>query len=169
VVGRVCERVEVEPQWRVSDASRENTGRREYRCSGRIDAAEAQHAAAVSRMVAVLLRGRFALERAAIRAADAIDRVQGREHDQYRRCQESSHELIIVCFRVGARTASAPSSDRRPCARRFEISGTTSERLRLRGVDFTRHAFRFHRDFPYDSGVRQGPTRVHRGTPESPY
>ena len=65
---------------------------------GRIDAAEAEHAAAVSRVVAVLLRGRFALVSAAIRAADAIDRVQGREHDQYRHCQEPSHDLIIACF-----------------------------------------------------------------------
>jgi hypothetical protein len=46
----------------------------------------------------VLLRSRFALVSAAIRAADAIDRVQGREHDQYRHCQELSHGLIIACF-----------------------------------------------------------------------
>ena len=76
VVGRACERVEVRPQWWVSDASRENTGRCEHRCGRRIDAAKAEHAAAVSRVVAVLLRGRFALVGAAIRAADAIDRVQ---------------------------------------------------------------------------------------------
>jgi hypothetical protein len=100
----VCERVEVGPQGRVSNASRETTRRYEYRCGARIDAAEAQHAAAVPRIVAVLLRSRFALVGAAIRAADAIDRVQGREHDQYRHRQEPSHELIIVCFHVGART-----------------------------------------------------------------
>ena len=52
-------------------------------------------------MVAVLLRGRFALVGAAIRAADAIDRVQGRENDQDGRRQKPSHELIIVCFLVG--------------------------------------------------------------------
>jgi hypothetical protein len=68
----------------MSDASREHTGRCELRRSGRIDAAEAEHAAAVSCVVGVLLRSRFALVSAAIRAADAIDRVQGREHDQYR-------------------------------------------------------------------------------------
>ena len=81
MVGRVCEFVEVGLKWRVSHASRDNTSRSESRCGGRIDAAEAQHAAAVSRMVAVLLRGRFALVGAAIRAADAIERVQRREHD----------------------------------------------------------------------------------------
>jgi hypothetical protein len=49
-------------------------------------------------MVAVLLRGRFALVRAAVRAADAIDRVQRREQDQDRGGQEPSHELIILWF-----------------------------------------------------------------------
>ena len=82
----------------MSDASREKTGRCEHWCRGRHDAAKAQHAAAISRVVAVLLRGRFALVRAAVRAADAVDRVQGREHDQYRHCQEPSHDSIMACF-----------------------------------------------------------------------
>ena len=83
----------------MSDASREHTGWCEHRSDGRIDAAEAEHAAAISRVVAVRLRGRFALVGAAIGAADAIDRVQGREHDEDRHCQEPLHDSIIACFR----------------------------------------------------------------------
>ncbi len=45
------------------------------------------------------------LEGAAVRAADAIDRVQGREQDQHRGGQEPSHELIMRWFlAAGSRT-----------------------------------------------------------------
>jgi hypothetical protein len=98
MVGRICERVEVGSQRRVSDTSRENTGRCEDRRGSRIDATEAQQAAAVSRMVAALLRSRFALMGAAIRAADAIDRVQRRKQGQEHGGHEPSHALIMVCF-----------------------------------------------------------------------
>ena len=95
----MCERVDVGSQWRMSGASREETGRCEHWYRGCHDAAKAQHAAAISRVVVLLLRGRFALVRAAIRAADPVDRVQGREHDEYRHCQEPAHDSIMACFR----------------------------------------------------------------------
>ena len=94
----MCRRVEMGHQWWTSDARSEDTGRCERRCHGRIDAAEAQQAAAVSRVVAVLLRRRFALVGAAIRAADAIDRVQGRKQDHNHGGHKPSHALIMVCF-----------------------------------------------------------------------
>ena len=100
MVGRICERVEEGPQRRASDTSRENPGRCDRR-GGRIDATEAQQAAAVSRMVAALLRGRFTLVGAAIRAADAIDRVQRRKQGQEHGGHEPSHALIMVCFLRG--------------------------------------------------------------------
>ena len=95
VVGRVCERVEEGSRWPVSSASRADAGRCEHRYRGRDDAAKAQKAAAISRMVALLLRGRFALVGTAIRAADPVDRVQGREHDKYHGCQDPSHDSIM--------------------------------------------------------------------------
>jgi hypothetical protein len=98
VFGRIGRRVEMGPHWRTSDASRGDPGRCEHRCHGGIDAAEAQQATAVSCVVAMLLRGRFALVGATIGAAEAIDRVQGREDDQDRYCQQPSHDLIIACF-----------------------------------------------------------------------
>jgi len=83
----------------MSGASREETGRCEHWRRGCHDAAKAQHAAAISRVVVLLLRGRFALMRAAVRAVDPVDRVQRREHDEYRHGQEPAHESIIACFR----------------------------------------------------------------------
>lgn len=66
--------------------------------TGRIGAAEAQHAAAGSTEITVLLHGRLIVVGAAIRAADTIDRVQG-EHEQYRSCQQPPHEHDDCPFR----------------------------------------------------------------------
>jgi hypothetical protein len=42
---------------------------------------------------------------AAVRTADAIDRVQGREQRYERGGHQPSHKLIILCFQAKARLA----------------------------------------------------------------
>jgi hypothetical protein len=73
---------------------------------------------------------------AAVRAADPIDRIQGREHDQQRGCEDPSHEPIITCFRWNWRlglgavrpcgpslTLATGSLDDGPCPQGFEQMG----------------------------------------------
>ena len=83
----------------MSGASGEKTGRCEHWCRGCHDAAKAQHTAAISRVVVLLLRRRFALVRATVTAADPVDRGQGREHGEYRHGPGPAPESIIACFR----------------------------------------------------------------------
>lgn len=62
-----------------------------------MNAAEAQDAGAVRRLP-VVLRGYSLLVGAAVRTADAIERVQGREQDEHRGGDEPSHALIMRRF-----------------------------------------------------------------------
>ena len=71
--------------------------------------------AAVRRLPVVVLRGRGLLVGAAVGAADAIDRVQGREQDQHRGGQEPSHALIMRWF-LAAGPAGGLSAAWRPAS-----------------------------------------------------
>jgi hypothetical protein len=94
VVGWVGGGVEVMGEQGWSETARDGAGCGRRLRNGRFNAAEAQDAAAI-RGVPVVVRGRRLLVGAAVRTADAIDRVQGREEDQHRGDDESSHALIM--------------------------------------------------------------------------
>ena len=98
MVGWVGGRVEVMSEQRWREAVRDGGGCGRRLRNGRFNASEAQDAATI-RGVPVVVRGRRLLVGAAVRTADAIDRVQGREEDQHRGDDESSHPVIMYPLR----------------------------------------------------------------------
>ena len=156
----------------MSGASREKTGRCEHWCRGCHDAAKAQHTAAISRVVALLLRRRFALVRATVRAADPVDRVQGREHGEYRHGQKPAHESIIACFRSNRagthRTTSNPSIAVRcpvdvSCARRAPEGSSRQTRRKPHDLDNLGRISRVRSRTGFGRPVRPGYDVARRG------
>ena len=129
MVGCVGWRVEVMNMQEWGDAIRDGPGCCRRLWNDGLNATEAQDAGAVRRLT-VVLRDQPLLVGAAVRTADAIERVQGREQDEHRGGDEPSHTLIMHRFLCEAGRGARPC--RTPACQAHEFDARLIVRVRDR-------------------------------------